>query len=1262
MKLVTRDDLGKWAQRNDAKGMLPYLISKLVRATTPFSTKVDFPSGSATFMGGLDGTVTCLENTPYVPIGKSLYELGTEAGCKGKADDDYNKRKADLTVLDPKDCVFIFITPRTWGAKKKWIASKKKENYWKDVKVYDAVDLEQWLDIALAISRWFSGLIGAYPFDGMMTTDEFWEEWSVGPNNIQLVPEVVIAGREYEAEQLLSTLKGPATIKGVKASTKNEAIAFIIGAAKRFPIDDSERFFAKSLVIDTEGNFRGIRINTITPLNLIPRFDDVQHLYVAVSKGHHVLVPLGADDTFNQETITLPTNDRDKQIQALSDSGVSKEDAEKFSRESARNITILKKLIGFPFTKAKWATTENIREIIPAMLLGRWNESYKGDVELIERLADQKYADYSLTLSKWKNFQDSPILQIGETWRLTSPLDMWTNFSSLLSIEDYKKIQESFLDAYVSKNPVLEPDDKDDFVSLYNKKRKYSGWSREGLAQSLILISRCSEGLKLPAMASPQQWVDNIISKLLYDASGETWISVDRELPLLSEASSNGFFTAASHSLSKVSPEIMDLFMETDGFLHPSSNHTGLLWALEGLAWEPEYLMNASLILLQLTSRDPGGKLSNRPINSLIEIFKPWHYQTMANFQERMKVLLHITEVQKDAGWNLLINLLPDHRGVAHPTHKMRWKMFDKNTKLSYTYKEVDETHSFIIDLLIQRFDGSENKFSQFIREIDKLAPIDRHKVLDWAKKSAEEISFDGEDLLESLRKILNRHRSHPDTNWAMPENDLTIIEEIYNRLKPTDIISQLIWLFNDHWPAFPDVSAKGEMSAVDFDNQGERIDKERQNAAKRFISELGLDKTLALRKEIKEPWSLGDALARVVTDMRKILKICQTSDEDESNPAFFRSFMFRKFFTEGFEWIKKIVSIMSEDGYKPLPVANALIPIPQSKELWDFVESLEKTVQIEYWLKMDPRFYNLSTEEKIYGLNKLMEYKRFIVAVYFAYHSPKELPSSLLVDLLKMCALAKSNDPQRLRGYEVQSLFEELDKRDDIEDSVMVDLEWLYLSILASYGSHRNPKFLQFELSRNPSFFVDVLKWIYKPKEDSKVVEPESEVAKDILENRAKQGYQLLRSWIVIPGMHEDFSIDKEKLGDWIREARRLAAEVGRIEVADMHIGQVLAQYPEDIPGWPNEAIFQAMESINSDSMKRNYSAAMFNKRGSSTRGPFEGGDIERGHAAYFKILADQNRNKFPNVSEVFQNLQSGYLADAKRIDEEAERDKLEY
>ena len=246
MRLITREHLQRWADTTFSKEALPYVISRLIRATSPKSTRANIPWGSATYMGGWDGIVTCQSDASHVPQGISLWEFGTNSNIRGKADRDY-KRKGEPLGFKPKECVFIFVTPRFWLGKNEWVAEKKVENHWKDVIAYDSVDLEQWLDNALSVSRWFAAQdgVGAYPFDGIMTADESWEEWSYGLDGIQLTPQTIIAGREFQKNKLLETLKGPPSIKGVKASTKDEAIAFIIACAKTFEDEHAQEFFLK---------------------------------------------------------------------------------------------------------------------------------------------------------------------------------------------------------------------------------------------------------------------------------------------------------------------------------------------------------------------------------------------------------------------------------------------------------------------------------------------------------------------------------------------------------------------------------------------------------------------------------------------------------------------------------------------------------------------------------------------------------------------------------------------------------------------------------------------------------------------------------------------------------------------------------------------------------------------------------------------------------------------------------------------------------
>lgn len=1263
MKLITRDDIQGWSERFDSKGFFPVLMSKLVRATTPTSTQVDFPSGSGVFIGGWDGVVNCEAKTAYVPEGVSLWEFGTEAKPAIQAERNYVKRTADPLGHDISNRTFVFVTGRVWAGKKDWQLEKITEGKWKHVEVYDSSDIEQWLEIAEYVLRWFAEYLRKAPIDGIDLAEQFWKYWSEY-RDIKLHPEVITSGRKKEREDIFNFLEGAPNITSVKAASKNEAIAFIIASAKLFPSAESERFFSRTLVVHNEHAYKSVATNFTSPLILIPTFENKLPMYAAVSNNHHVIVPLSADDEFDKNTITLPIIDRDGQINSLVSSGFNKDDAEKFSKEAGRNITILKKLIGFPHhSKAKWIEKENIREIIPALLIGRWNETFIGDIELIEKLSGQKYVDFLPILTKWKNFEESPLLQIGETWRLTSPLDLWTTLSPFLTQKDFDNIIECYTLTFKSGNLVIEPKNKDDFFALYNKQKKYSNWSREGLTQSLILVGRFGDGLNIPNLSHSQLWVDSIISDLLNDTSGEIWISLDHELPLISEASPTSFLKAVSNSLSKEKPEIMDLFKEEDGFLHKTSHHTGLLWALEGLAWLPEYLAEASLILLKLSRLDPGGNLSNRPINSISEIFKPWHYQTLASYEERMEILKYITEKEKETGWTLLLRMLPDRNGIAHPTHKMRWRMFDKNSNLTYTYQEIWKTHSNVIELLLKLFDNYENKFAQLIDETVKLSPQDRKTVLDWAETVYSEVEQKEFTSWETIRKILNHHRSHPDTDWALPEVELKRLAELYEKLKPTDEVNQLIWLFNDHWPAFPEgfLYIKGNYEER-HDKQQKKIDDARSKAASVFLNKLGLKKTLDLREQVKEQWALGDALARVIKKKEEVLTVCKCLNDDREHLRFIHSFMFRKSMLEGLDWIKNLVIDLQQIGFTGKAISNILIPINQTKELWEFVFSLDNEIQNEYWKNIYPSFYQIQAEDRVLGVEILMKNQRFFSAIDICSHFVEDFPTNLLAELLKKAVTENASEPTNFKGYEIERIFEEIDKRNDLEKSILINLEWLYLPLLDSYGTRRSPKVLEEELTRSPEFFVDILKWIYIPKDKDRVEEERKGISDEVIQNRAKQAYHLLHSWKKIPGLQTDNTIDKTVLIDWVNKARKLAEEQSRLEVADMHIGQVLAEYPENVAEWPQEIIFQVIEEINTDSIKRNYSSAMFNKRGSSSRGPFDGGDIERRKAFYFEKLANQFKNKYPNVADIFKRLADGYLVDAKRMDDQAERDRLEY
>lgn len=1255
MKLVTRDDIASWASSFEAKGELPHLISRLVYTTTPNSTEVRFPSGSAVFLGGWDGIVKCKEDTRFIPKGVSCFEIGAEKNSKGKSSRDYNKRENNTLGFKPDETTYIFITPYVWKDKDKWIKEKQAEALWKEVKVYDGIDLEQWLEISLPTAKWFAPKINKYPSGGYQLIEEFWDEWSTGPKKLKLTPDLVVAGRERERSLLLDFLNESADVRAIRASTRDEAIAFIAAAAKLFSQSDSERFFSKTIIVGNADAFRVISSNNKESLNLIANFEDMGPIYTAASKGHQILIPFNPEDDINKDAIVLPTIDREGFVNALVGIGFSEDQARKYSLESGRNITILKKMLGFLERNSDRYEKKNIHEIIPALLLGRWDENFEGDIELIEKLTGEEYDEYLVTLNRWAKFENAPILHVGNIWRLTSPLDMWTNISQYLTYEDLNNLKNCFNQAFSTGNPFIDSGAPNEFA-IFNQKRKYSNWSREGLVQSLIMVGLRGDALKFPYS---QSWVDQIIYDLLYNATAELWTSVNKELPLIAEASPKSFLNTVSHSLEKKTPEILGMFKEEKGMFDSNYHYTGLLWALEGLAWFPEYLGRAAIILLKLDNVISVLKWVNSPLNSLQEIFRPWYYQTLSPFKERMEILKNITHKEPESGWNLLIKLLPQEHEFTHQTHKTRWRIFDQNTNIKYNHQEIWETYSYIMDLLFDLFDGNESKFSMLMENLVSFPyQEDRLKIYDWAEKVYSHIEQSEYKPWNSIREILHHHRSYPNAKWALPESELQRLENLYHKLEPEDIVKKFKWLFESNWPKYPEGHKRIESDKL----YHEKNRTFRTNIAGKWVDQFGLDKTIALRKDIKEPALLGEALAEVIKEEDEILAVCEylNSDYDVDFP-FIQAFICAKSLKEGIDWVKELARKLDANGCNVKAISNLLVSVGSNEEIWAFVDSLSEDQQDAYWENEHLCLFVETTHDAIEMINKLNSYKRFFTALELCNRSVNNLPTDLLIETLWRASTEDASEEVRLDNYVIGEIFDDLYQRDDLDISLMKKIEWNYISFFDEH-SLRKPKYLQDELTTNPSFFIEVIKWIYFPNDREEYYEDKKGVSEEKIQLIARHSKMLLDTWDKIPGMQDDYSINENGLRKWIKKARNLAKEIDRQEVADVEIGSLLARYPEGIDKWPQESIFQIIEEIHSEELNRHYSIALFNKRGSSVRGPFDGGDIERDHARYFNKLASDYKIKYSTVSEIFSDLANDYLTHAKQMDQQAKLEELEY
>ena len=1256
MQWINATDLENWASRRDCQGYLPLVIRRLIRATATNISDINLPAGDSVVYPGWDGILNISEGTEYLPEGLSRWEMGSNDNIKKKANGDYQKRKENPLGVNPSEATFIFVTPRIWSDKDKWCEEKKRESFWKDVRVYDARILEEWLEQASAVGAWLAQHLGKYTGD-IIALEDWWDRWSTIADP-SLTPKLVLAGRDDQVERVRKWLNSPPSSIAVQAATGEEAVAFLAAVISTLPESEREFYLSRSLIVENSESFRHINVTGRSGLLLTPRFEEIEGASLAAQKGHHVYVPLGPDNKVTTEKIVLPRLGRDAFVSAIKEMGLSEEVAQKYSRDTGRSLTVLRRQLTNIKNQPEWAKADFARDIIPALLAGRWTKSKEADKRIISELAGDPYDSFTKKLSTWLHKSDSPILKIGELWRLVSPMDAWFALASFLTGGDLQQFRSIVLKVLGSINPALDLEPEKRWMSsVHGKETPYSGTLREGIAQTLVLIAVFGDNAKISVSTTAQTWVDNVVRELLRDADWKLWHSLSDVLPLIAEASPSAFLDEVESSLSHDEPPTMGMFSETKNTLTSSSAHPSLLWALEGLAWNLQLLSRVTLILGKLARLDPGGTLLNRPANSLRSIFLLWLPHTYASLEKRLEVIDILIERESKIGWELLIALMPRGHDSCSPTHRPRWRQFSEKTEHTITIAEHWESIKAITKRLLLHVGNDGQRWAKMLENFSALPPEQRHKIIEQLLFCADKISYGRSEVWNKLRKVLSHHRSFPDADWALPEQELKGIEKIYLRLEPQDIVERFRWLFDEQWSDL----LEGEKR--DYNKAEQKVAQRRLEAVEEIKSEHGLEGLIKLAEQTKNPGLVGIAVAQTGVNPEEEQKLFSLLEErDEKRVTFVQDYIFHRSLKKGDEWIGIIVERARSQLWSEQKTINLFVSFPQKGAVWDLLKSFNIEIQENYWRRCAIRLFKLPVEDKIYALKQLLHVKRHFTALDNAALFAKEIPADLIIELLQKAATEKSTEDFRVPSYHIERLFKALDKSTDIKEEKIVRLEWLYLPILAGVGSRRPPKILHKELSNNPEFFAEVIKYAHKPRNEDRK-EEEQQLSQESLKQRAHSAWNLLYSWKTVPGSDENGKIDYKKLEVWVDKARELCGKLDRKEAGDSHVGRVLAHAQSEEEGiWPPEAVCKIIDKVQSDDLDNGFSIEIYNKGGTVSKSLFEGGKQERGLAEQFRQYADKWAIRYPRTSATLRKTAQNYENEAKREDEEAEKEDLEY
>lgn len=1251
--LANATDLDAWADRLHARVVLPKLLLRLVYSTAGEVERIEFPSEESTQLGGWDGRLNITAGNEFITEGQSGWEFGTSREVKGKADSDYEKRKSDPLGLNPAETTFVFVTLRRWGGKEKWVEGRRQEGFWRDVRALDADDIAAWLERAPGVHLWLSTLIGKHP-EAALDLTSFWKDWSEATDP-PISPDLVISGRRDEVERIVAWLGDDASPLAIQADSRKEALAFFAASVALLSPKERESCLARCVVVSDVTAWRQV-ITAVRRLVLIPMFEDRDVAGRAVGEGHHVLIPLGREDHATPAAVKLPRLLRRQAKNALENMGLRGERAEELAALARRSMTALRrKLAAAPEVQTpSWTRPSEAKALTPVILVGTWDDTSAGDREVVASLARKSYGEVDGVLARWSNESDPPARRVGDLWLLVSKEDAWDLLAKYLTREELENFENVVVEVLGAADETFDlPAGKRYLAGILGKALPYSGWLRGGLADTVALMAARGESLAHAGGASGQERANRIVWKLLHKANADwrIWASISDHLPLLAEAAPEIFLEAVEAGLSGDRPILLNLFSEDENSFLGGSPHTGLLWALERLAWHQDYLGHSSLLLSKLTRLDPGGRMGNRPGSSLREIFLFWLPQSSASLESRLRVLDLIRRREPHVAWNLLCSLLPGTHGGSDLTSRPKWRDWQSEARGRNPEEEVGSAEAEIVSRLLQDAGVDGGRWRDLIVRVDELSR-EQHGVVVERLLNTEPTQFGTEDRVvvwDSLRELISRHREFPEADWVLPDDLIGSLERAYRLFEPEDLLSKKAWLFSSN-PSPP------EAQSHDWHERHDTVESARLDAVRALMAEGGLPLILETAGRVEQPGDLGFAAGKsdLLDELENDLLVDKLSSETKHENAFARGFIVGRIQTRGDQWVaakvKDIFPRWTEEQR-----ADFFSCMPFEGRTWDLVEAAGVETERHYWARAI-RYRFPAADECERAAVKLIHYGRPDVALHhiaFRTTAANALAASSAVTVEAFEALLRGQVDDRIDwrslAHDMARLLDALEARGELEESRIASLEWGFLPLLKRY---RRPKVLHRELARNPDFFSEVVALVYDVEgEGQRAPHSEDDIA------RARYGRELLEDWRRVPGISEDGSIGAEELRRWVRRARESLGVKGRSRVGDYLIGEALARAPGDPEGtWPHEVVRDLIEDLQSERLESGIETGVYNSRGIVMKSPLEGGSREHELVERYSSYSRRVSDRWPRTARLLKRIADRYIKDARREDVSAE------
>ena len=646
------------------------------------------------------------------------------------------------------------------------------------------------------------------PVSGFETLDRCWQRWKEAsePEMTRTIFEPsIIAYRKCFKEWLEKPSEKPFVFA---ADSTDEALAFLAClfqdlAMHSEDLDLGTRSEDLATVFKSAETLRTLADSSSPFIPIVYTEEAERELATIYRRLHCIIVrPRNMVNMVNLEPdIALDLLNHDAFKKALAEMGIEDDRAERLARESGRSPTILRRRLSRieAIRKPEWSKDAEVaKSLIPMILVGAWHAKSNADSEAVSYLAGRPYEETEKDIAHLRLFDDSPVWSVGEYRGVTSKIDALFALNKYMigqNLEDFFFLAEYVLS---ESDPALDlPEDKRWAAGLYGKVRNHSSALRDGICETLVIFSVHGNNLF-------QEWlgldlescVSSLIRRLLTPLTLDKLISHNRDLPHYAEAAPDEFLRILEEDLQRDQPSVIGLLKPVESGLFSSPSRTGLLWALECLAWK--HLGRVSPILAQLSETVINDNWLNKPISNLYATYWSSCPQTAASLKERITTLERLTKCFPDIGWQICIDQLQTSSSIID-SYRPRWRSDASGAGRWVTERECHEFTRKAFDLALAWPEHDQKTLGDLVERLPVVSEEYQTLVWDlidsWADSETDEKAK--ADLREQIRRLAFTRRGR---RYELKDETKDRAHIAYEKLQPRDPVVRDTWLFAQHW------------------------------------------------------------------------------------------------------------------------------------------------------------------------------------------------------------------------------------------------------------------------------------------------------------------------------------------------------------------------------------------------------------------------------------------------------------------------------